>query len=69
MIIITQTEANKMRELGYGYAVKKTWSGHKKYYLVEEKDTYRFNKKTKHDEIIRIGALSALMNYRESIKK
>lgn len=67
MITITQKEAKKMRELGYGYAVKKTWSGHKKYFLVEEKDVYEFNPKTKKDELVRLGALSVLSNYQKNI--
>lgn len=68
MIHITKKEAFKMRELGYGYAVKKTYSGHKKYFLVEEPDRYRFNPETEEDEIVKVGALSILKDLRESIK-
>lgn len=58
-----------MRENGYGEFVKKTYSGSPTYYLVEEPDTYRYNRKTRKNDIVKYGALSVYKQYRESLVK
>ena len=69
MIKITKTEAFKMRELGYSEFVKHTYSKHKKYYLVEEKDDiYRYDPKKGKRVLSRLSALNMLEKYRKSIR-
>lgn len=67
MINITKHEAEVMRKLGYSEFVKHTFSKHKKYYLVEERDNiYKWNKGTKRKELVRLSAMNALEQYRKS---
>lgn len=39
---IRRIEANKLRECGYGWAVKKSYSRHPSYYVVEELSVLNF---------------------------
>lgn len=69
MIKITKKEAEFMRKNGYDEFVKHTYSKHKSYYLVEEKnDVYKYDPKKGRRVLSRLGALNMLNKYRESIK-
>ena len=67
MIKITKNDAFAMRELGFGYAVKRTYSKHPTYYLVEEPDTEVWDKKKKEYVVVKNGALSSYYFYKNSI--
>ena len=68
MIQITKREAEIMRKRGYDKFVKHSYSRHKKYYLVEEQDDiYKYNKKTRRVELVRLSALNMLKEYRRSV--
>ena len=57
-----------MRNEGYEDFVKKTYSKHPTYYLVEERnDVYRKNPKTGKRELFRLSALNKLEKYRRDI--
>lgn len=66
MIRISKEEAFAMRKIVGEQYVKKSYSKHPTYYLVEEHDEYRFNPKTKKKEVVRYGALSLYKQYCES---
>ena len=67
MVKITQNEAFEMRKMGYEEFVKHTYTKHKTYYLVEERDNvYKYDKSTKQKELIRLSALNALYQLRAS---
>lgn len=67
LIKISRNDASYMRKAGYEYFVKKSYSGHSTYYLVEEKDTYEYNPKTHKRELVKRGALYVYRRYRNSI--
>lgn len=68
MIIITKREAEVMRNEGYEEFVKHTYTKHKTYYLVEEKnDIYRYDPKKGKRVLVRLSALNMLDKYRKSI--
>lgn len=67
IIKISKDDAFYMRENGYNEAVKKSKSKHPTYYLVEESDTYRYDKHTRKRYIIKYGALSFYRKYRKSM--
>lgn len=70
MIKISKTEALKMRELGYGEFVKKSYSKNPTFYLVEERDNiYKWNKDLKQKELVRLSAMNALKEYQDSVRK
>lgn len=69
LIKITKKEAEFMRKNGYDEFVKHTYSKHKKYYLVEEKnDVYKYDPKKGKRVLSRLSALNMLEKYRKSIK-
>lgn len=72
MIQITKREAEIMRERGYENFVKKTYPNKPKkttYYLVEETDdVYRWDSHMKQKELVRLSAMNALKEYRNSVK-
>lgn len=68
MIKISKKEAEFMRKNGYEEFVKHTYSKHKKYYLVEEKDNvYKYDPKKGRRVLYRLSALNMLEKYRKSI--
>ena len=68
MIIITKREAEIMRKEGYSEFVKHTYTKHKTYYLVEEKnDVYRYDPKRGKRVLVRLSALNMLKEYRKSV--
>lgn len=68
MIIITKREAEVMRNEGYEEFVKHTYTKHKTYYLVEEKnDVYRYDPKKGKRVLVRLSALNMLDKYRKSV--
>ena len=70
MIKITKSEAFELRKMGYEEFVQHTYSKHKSYYLVEEReDIYRYDKATKKKELVRLSALNALDKLRKSKTK
>lgn len=56
-----------MREKGYGHCVKKSQSKHPTYYLVEESDTYGYDRKNRKRYVSKKGALSFYNEYRKSL--
>lgn len=68
MIIITKAEAKWMREHDFGYCVKKSYSKHPTYYLVEEQDDVQYDRELKRNIVTREGALTVLHKYRESCR-
>ena len=58
-----------MRKHGYSEAVKKSKSKHPTYYLVEEPDSYRYDKETHKRYVSRRGALNFYYDYRKSMLK
>lgn len=67
MKLITKQEAFYLREEGYEEFVKHTHTKYKKYYVVEEKDdVYKYNKKKRERELVRLSALNMLKKYRRS---
>lgn len=58
-----------MRKNGYGEHVKKSKSKHPTYYLVEEPDTYKYDKKTHKRYVIHKGALNFYYDYRKAMLK
>lgn len=69
LIKISKSDAIYMRNNGYGEFVKKTYSKHPTYFLVEEQDTYEYNRKTRRRDIVKYGALSVYRQYRKSLIK
>lgn len=56
-----------MRKNGYGDCVKKSKSKHPTYYLVEETNSYGYDKKTRKRYITHKGALNFYYDYRKSL--
>ena len=56
-----------MRKNGFEEFVKKSKSKHPTYYLVEEQDVYRYDKKLHKRIVIRHGALSFYRRYLKNI--
>lgn len=69
LIKISKNEAFRMRSLGYDEFVKKTYSKHPSYFLVEEKENiYRREKGTNKRRLVRLSAMNMLEKIRrESI--
>lgn len=68
MIKISKREAEIMRNEGYDEFVKHTFTKHKTYYLVEEKnDVYKYDPKKGKRVLVRLSALNMLKKYRKSV--
>lgn len=66
MVKISKKEALIMREKGYGEFVKKTFSKHPSYFLVEEKENiYRYERGTNKRRLVRLSALNMLEKIRK----
>lgn len=69
IIKISKEDAFYMRKNGYGEHVKKSKSKHPTYYLVEEPDTYRYDRKTHKRYVVHKGALNFYYDYRKAMLK
>jgi len=58
-----------MRKNGYGEHVKKSKSKHPTYYLVEDKDVFRYDRETGKRFVTHTGALSFYYRYRKNMLK
>lgn len=67
LIKISKSDAEYMRKYVGEKYVKKSYSKHPTYYLVEERDETVYNRKTKKYEIVKYGALSLYKKYRNSL--
>lgn len=66
MVKISKSEAMELRKLGYDEFIKKTYSKHPSYFLVEEKENiYKYERGTRRRHLVRLSALNMLEKIRK----
>lgn len=66
LVKISKSEAFILRQKGYDEFVKKTYSKHPSYFLVEEKENiYKYERGTHKKQLVRLSALNMLEKIRK----